>query len=125
MPALYIGCMLSNMASPYFIFDVFLGSLATLLAALASYLVGRFLKKEPFRMILSGFFPVRFNALIIPFISVFLCGGDAGYESAGVAYLAYMGSLALTEAVWVYALGTPLYYSVKRLQKQSSVGFLS
>lgn len=125
VPALYIGCMLSNLASPYFVFDVFLGSLATLLAALASYLVGRFLKKEPFKMLLCGFFPVFFNALIIPFIIVFLCGGDAGYESAGVAYFAYMGSIALTEAVWVYALGTPLYYSVKRLQKQSANGFLS
>ena len=64
VPALYIGCMLSNLASPYFVFDVFLGSLATLLAALASYLVGRFLKKEPFKMLLCGFFPVFFNALI-------------------------------------------------------------
>ena len=76
-------------------------------------------------MLLCGFVPVFFNALISPFIIVFLCGGDAGYASAGAAYFAYMGSIALTEAVWVYALGTPLYYSVKRLQKQSAVGFLS
>ena len=48
IPALWIGCMLSNLASPYFVYDVLIGSLATLLAAFISYLVGRFLKKEPF-----------------------------------------------------------------------------
>ena len=125
IPALYIGCMLSNLASPYFVYDVFIGSLATLLAALGSYLVGRFLKKEPFRFLLCGFFPVLCNAVIIPFIIVFLCGGNIGYESVTIAYFAYMGSLALTEAVWVYALGTPLYFSVKRLRERSSSEFLS
>ena len=114
IPALYIGCMLSNLASPYFVYDVFIGSLATLLAAVSSYLVGRFLKKEPFRMLLCGFFPVLFNAVIIPFIIVFLCGGAEGYATATVAYFTFMGSLALTEAVWVYGLGTPLYFTVKR-----------
>ena len=54
IPALYIGCMLSNLASPFFIYDVFLGSLATLLATLITYLVGRYVKKEPFRVILAG-----------------------------------------------------------------------
>lgn len=125
IPALYVGCMLSNMASPYFFYDVFVGSLATLLGAVVSYLVGRFLKKEPYRLILCGAFPVLFNAVMIPFIIVFLCGGDAGYASASAAYFAFMGSLALTEAVWVYGLGTPLYFTVKRLQKNSANGFLN
>lgn len=31
VPALYIGCMLANIASPFWVYDVFLGSLATLL----------------------------------------------------------------------------------------------
>jgi uncharacterized membrane protein len=46
VPALYVGCMLSNLASPFFVYDVLIGSLVTLVAALASYLVGRFLKNE-------------------------------------------------------------------------------
>ena len=125
IPALYIGCMLSNMASPYFVYDVFIGSLATLFAALSSYMVGRFLKKEPLRVILCGFFPVLFNAVMIPFIIVFLCGGNVGFESVSVAYFTYMGSLVLTESVWVYALGTPLYFALKRLQEQSNIGMFS
>ena len=123
VPALYIGCMLSNLASPYLFYDVFIGSLATLLAAFTSYLVGRFLKQEPLRLIVGGFFPVLFNAVIIPLIIVFLCGGADGYTSTSLAYFSFMGSIALTEAVWVYGLGSPLYYTLQRLQKRSAFDF--
>lgn len=123
IPALYVGCMLSNLASPYLFYDVFIGSLATLFAAFSSYMVGRFLKKEPFRVILCGLFPVLFNAVIIPFVIVFLCGGAEGFSSTAIAYFTFMGSLALTEAVWVYGLGTPLYFTVQRLQKNNAFDF--
>ena len=123
IPALYIGCMLSNLASPYLFYDVFVGSLATLLAAFSSYMVGRFLKKEPLRLIIGGIFPVVFNAAIIPLIIVFLCGGAEGYQSTSMAYFAFMGSIALTEALWVYGLGTPLYYTMQRLQKRKAFDF--
>ena len=120
IPALYVGCMLSNLTSPFFLYDVFIGSFATLLAALSSYMVGRFFKKEPWRFVLSGLPPVLFNAVMIPFIIVFLCGGAEGFASATIAYFAYMGSIALTQSVWVYALGGVLYStlsSYKRLDK--------
>lgn len=123
VPALYIGCMLSNLASPYLFYDVFIGSLATLMAAFSSYLVGRFLKKEPLCLIIGGFFPVIFNAVIIPLIIVFLYGGAEGYTSTSVAYFSFMGSIALTEAVWIYGLGTPLYYTLQRLQKRNAFTF--
>ena len=118
VPALYIGCMLSNLTSPFFIYDVFIGSLATLLAAISSYMVGRLLKKEPVRFILCGLFPVLFNAVIIPLIIVFLCGDNGGYQSVWTAYFAFAGSIALTECLWVYGLGTPLYFSVKRFTEK-------
>ena len=119
IPALYIGCILSNLASPYLVYDVFIGSLATLLAAISAYLVGRYLKKEPYRFILCGLPTVLFNAFIIPLIIVFLCGGAEGYKTAVTAYFAFVGSIALTEAIWVYVLGAPLYSAVNRLQKRN------
>ena len=119
IPALYIGCMLSNLASPYLIYDVFIGSLATLLAAFNAYLVGLFIKKEPFRFILCGLPTILFNAFLIPLIIVFLCGGAEGHASATIAYFSFVGSIALTEAVWVYALGAPLYTAITRLQKRN------
>ena len=121
IPALYVGCMLSNLASPFLVYDVFIGSLATLFAAFTAYLVGRFLKKEPYRFVLVGLPTVLFNAFIIPLIIVFLCGGAEGFTTATVAYFTFVGSIALTEMVWVYALGAPLYSTVKRLQMKNNL----
>lgn len=117
IPALFIGCMLSNIASPYAVYDVTIGGAATLLAALGTFGIGKLFKKDWVKILLGGLFPVLINAFVIPLVIVFFCGGGEGYTSAFVAYLAYVGSLFLTETVWVYALGTPLYFGVKRLLK--------
>lgn len=116
IPALWVGCMLSNLASPFLIYDVFIGAIATLLAALISYLVGRFIKNTPVKLILGGLPPVLFNAVIIPLIIVFLCGGGEGFSSAFIAYATYAGSIAFTQAVWVYGLGIPVYFTASKLK---------
>ena len=115
VPALYVGCMLSNLASPYFFYDVFVGSLATLLAAFSTYLIGKYIKKTALKIFLGGIFPVLCNAFIIPLIIVFLCGGTEGFASANIAYFTFVFSIGLTEAVWVYGLGTPLYLAIKKI----------
>ena len=117
IPALYVGCMLSNLASPYLLYDVLIGSLATLFAALATYMVGRFLKKDGVRFTVGGIFPVLFNALIIPAVLVFLY--EEGGDSLVLSYFTFAASIALTETIWVYALGAPLYSTVNRLKKKS------
>ncbi len=114
IPALCVGCALSNLASPYLLYDMVIGSLTSLVAAFGSYLVGRFFKKDLAKILLGGLFPVLLNAIVIPLVIVFLCGGSEGYESAGVAYLFYFSSFLLTQSVWVYGLGTPLYFLMKR-----------
>ena len=119
IPALWIGCMLSNLGSPYFVYDVLIGSLATLSAAFVTYLVGLFVKKDGVRFAIGGIFPVLFNTLVIPLIIVFLCGGGEGYSSLTAAYFSVAASIAFTEIVWVYLLGWPLYNSVKNLRAQS------
>ncbi|MBQ8394904.1 MAG: QueT transporter family protein [Clostridia bacterium] len=118
IPALYVGCMLSNLASPYILFDVFLGSLATLIGAIGTFAIGKAFKNTPLRIFLGGLCPILSSAVIIPVIIVFLCGGAEGYASVWTAYLAYAGSLALTETVWVYALGTPIVIVMEQLRKK-------
>ena len=113
IPALFIGCALSNLASPYALYDISIGSLTTLIAAFGSYLVGVYVKKEPLRFILGGIFPVLLNALIIPIIFVFLYEGG---EASAPAYFAGMASILLTQAVWVYGLGACVYYPLKRMK---------
>lgn len=117
VPALYVGCMLSNLASPYFVYDVLIGSLTTLFAALGTYAVGRFFKKTTAKLFFGGIFPVLLNALFIPLIIVFLCGDLGGQASVFTAYGVYFLSFFLTQTVWVYGLGTPLYFAVERLDK--------
>lgn len=118
VPALFIGCMLSNIASPYAIYDMTIGASATLVAAVATHAVGLVCKKDWLKITLGGLFPVLVNAFVIPLVIVFLCGGADGYTSAKVAYFVYVGSIALTQTVWVYGLGTPLYFGVKRVLKR-------
>lgn len=118
VPALWIGCMLANLGSPFVLFDVPLGGLATLIAALLTYGAGRLIKNNVLKVAVGGFFPVIVNAFIIPVIIVFLCGGAEGYGSASVAYWTYFGSMCATEGLWIYGLGIPLYIAVYHLRKK-------
>lgn len=118
VPALFIGCAISNIGSPFFLYDVTFGSLTTLLAAVCTYLVGKAVRKDGLRLALGGLFPVLLNGFIIPLIVVFLCNDTGNADSLGVSYLACCASLILTEAVWVYGLGTPLYFSVLKMKRR-------
>lgn len=118
VPALYVGCMLSNLASPYFFYDVFVGSLVTLCAGLGTYFIGKCIKQTALKVFVGGLFPVLLNAVFIPMIIVFLCGDLGGQASVFTAYLFFVFSMFLTEAVWVYGLGAPLYYAVERLRSK-------
>ena len=137
VPALYIGCMLANLTSPMLIYDVFIGSLATLIAAMLTAIVGYLMRNRDTvvahvaKIGIGGFFPVVANAFIIPLVIVFLCGNLSATELLGwgestvsFAYWANCISLLITEAVWVYALGTPVYLFVLRMRKRGVNVFL-
>ena len=124
VPALWIGCMLANLGSPFIVFDVPLGGLATLIASLLTYGTGRLIKNKILNVGIGGLFPVIVNAFIIPIVIVFLCGGDEGYASANIAYWSYFGSLCATQALWVYGLGIPLYIAIYNLRKKGVTAFL-
>lgn len=122
VPALYIGCMLSNLGSPFFVYDVLIGSLATLIAALGTFFVGKYVRNEIAKVALGGLFPVLVNAFLIPVIIVFLCG-DVGDMAPMTAYWTYFASLLVTESIWVYALGIPLYLFIKRMRAKNVSAF--
>lgn len=105
---LYIGCMLANLTSPFLIYDVFIGSLATLLAATLTYLCGRFIKNKVLKIGLGGLFPVLCNGFIIPLV-IIMCGSEWS------AYWFLVLDVGGCEALWVYALGIPLYIIFDRL----------
>ena len=107
--------MLANLASPFIMYDVPIGGLATLVAALCTYGAGRLIKNNILKVAVGGIFPVLVNAFIIPFV-IILCGGAEGFESSAIAYWTYFGSLCATEALWVYGLGIPLFVAIYRLR---------
>ena len=123
IPALYLGCMIANAFSPFWLYDVLIGSLATLLAAIGTHLVGKKVKNNTAKWLLGGVFPVVCNAVVIPFIIVFLCGESVSGAAAWTAYFTSAASIAFTESVWVYALGTPIVALVSRLQKRGVSAF--
>ncbi len=108
IPGLYAGCMLANFISSYGVYDIFLGSLATLLSSVLTYAAGRVIRNKIAAAAVGGLFPVLFNAFLVPAVWIL-----AGSPSA--TYWANFASMLLTESVWIYALGVPLYISVDKM----------
>ena len=94
-PGLFVGCLLANLLSPYGVPDVVFGSLATLLAAVATAKVkSRYLAPLP---------PVVANGVIIgALISWYEVGFGAGFWRLFAVNGAWV---ALGEAVACYVLG--------------------
>ncbi|MBQ8406327.1 MAG: QueT transporter family protein [Clostridia bacterium] len=117
IPALTIGCALSNVASPFALYDILFGSLTTFLAAVCTYFIGKTVKKDLLKTVLGGLPPILFNALFIPIIIVLL----SGVEKSGLwaLYFSSFGSILLTQTVFVYGLGIPLYFLLIKLKKRN------
>ncbi len=116
IPALFIGCALSNLASPYAFYDVLIGSTVTLISTFIAYLVGGKIKNTPLSIFVGGLFPVILNAAILPLVLVFLYGEIT--TTAFAAYCTFAFSILITQSLSVYALGAPLYLAVARLRKK-------
>lgn len=117
IPGLTIGCFLGNLGSPYGMIDIVCGTLATLLAAGCSYMTRKIrLKNLP---LVSMFFPVLFNALIVGVeIAVFL---PEGFTLPG--YLLNAFWVALGELVVCYAGGVPLFLAVEKTPLSKKMQF--
>lgn len=127
IPALYVGCLLANLASPFLLYDLTIGPLATLAAAVCTYLIGVALRKytgkgaAALKVGLGGIFPILFNAFVIPAVIVFLC--SEGADATIAVYWTTFASFLLTETVWVIGLGTPLYAFVSGMRKKGVSAF--
>ena len=117
VPALFIGCLLSNLVSQYSIYDILFGSLATLIAAFGTYMVGTYCKKAITKILFGGLFPVLVNAFIIPLIIVLIIGDFGAEQTLAAAYFTQVGIFVFTQSVWVYGLGTPLFFAIKRIDQ--------
>ena len=102
---LFVGCLITNLLSPYGLVDLVVGSLATLLGA---FLTSRCGKKW-----LAPLAPVVCNGLLV--------GGMLAWEQVGfadaffAAFALNAGSVALGELLACYGLGAVLLWRLPRI----------
>lgn len=111
IPALFVGCFISNFITGCALLDVVFGSLITLSAAVLTHLVGKAVKGNALKIFLGGLFPVILNALFLPLIWL-LCYGTGEY-----VYVLQVALLLAGQSLSVYALGVPLYLSVLKFDR--------
>ena len=116
VPALFIGCIISNLVGGCMLLDVIFGSLITLVAALLSWFVGRLFKRTALKIIIGGLFPVLLNALLLPVVWYF-CYGGLKY-----IYIVQAAIILAGQAFSVYAVGTPILLACKKLKESGLLG---
>ncbi len=105
---LTVGCFLGNITSPYGIIDVICGTIATLIAAILSYVTRNVKFKD--LPLLSAFFPVIANAVIVGIeITIFM---PEGFKSE--AFFINALQIAIGQFAMCYGLGLPLYKVIKK-----------
>ena len=110
VPGLFIGCLLANWLGGGIWFDVVLGSIATLLAAVCT----RMTRKKP---ALAAIFPTVFNGLIVGPVVYFAYVRAPGDPVSLGTLLFNMATVAFGELVVCYVLGLPMLYALKKLPK--------
>lgn len=108
VPGLFVGCLLANWLGGGVWFDVALGAVATLLAALCS-------RRFRARPALAAIFPTLFNGLIVGPVVYFAYVCAPGDPVSVATLLFNMATVAFGELVVCYALGLPMLYALKKL----------
>lgn len=111
VPGLFIGCLLSNLISGE-IMDIIFGSLATLLAAFLTYLVGRKCSQKTARW-LAPLPAVVINALVVGYLIAYVYGGGEG-----VGFTVSALAVAAGQALACYGLGVPLSFALERYKNK-------
>ena len=99
IPGLAVGCLVSNLIGGYGIWDVVLGTLATLIAAVWTYK----LRKNVW---LAAIPPVVVNAVVVGLMLHFV---------VALPLVPTMGTVGLGELAVVYILGVPLILALQRI----------
>ena len=108
VPALFVGCILSNFITGCQLLDVIFGGLITLVAGLCTYGVGKIIKKTWLKIFIGGLFPVLLNALLLPVIWYYCY-----YQSDFIYYLQVI-FLTISQSISVYAVGSPIVIFLKK-----------
>ena len=98
--SLTLGCLIANLFSPFGLYDIIFGTLATAAAVIPMYYTKS--------LWLASALPVISNGIIVGF-ELFLCGEPLWFS---------MGTVALGEVVVITCIGCPLFRFVLERSKQ-------
>ncbi len=101
VPGLTVGCFIANLLTGAAIWDVFFGSLATLLGAIGTYA----LRKHKFLMTLP---PVIANAIIVPFVLRYGYGFTWELDGVDWSIPYFVATVGAGEIISVCILGSLL-----------------
>lgn len=115
-----VGCLISNLLSPYGILDMVFGTLATFIAALLTYYIGK--SNLKFKRLLAPLPPVIVNAVVVGVLInlTLLKGPSGGVTSISLnkeALLPTMFMVGLGEFIVCYFVGLPLIWGLEKNKK--------
>jgi len=110
VPGLFIGCIIANLLSPYGLPDVIAGSLASLMAASCTMLIGKMNRSREsiFIKAFACFPPVIFNAVIIGALIAFYMVGFNDLNAFMISFVSNGLWVGLGQLLVLYVLGLPL-----------------
>lgn len=111
VPGLTLGCILSNIASPYGVIDILLGTVATLLSAIVCYCLGK--RRKSFTPYIFPIITALFNSFFVGLqIALFTPG-----KSFFIIFITSALQVGIGELAVCYAIGIPLFLFLKKHYK--------
>lgn len=105
IPGLYIGCIIANLLTGGSIFDILLGSLATLIGAIGARMLRK--TKKPLLIALPT---VLANAITVPFIIILTAGGEISYA----VYPYFFATVGIGEFLSAGVFGAIAYKAIEK-----------
>jgi len=111
---LFVGCIVANLFSPFFL-DVIIGPIASLLAALSTMYIGKMKSNETVPVkALACFPPVIFNAVMIGAMIAYIMVGEGASDAFLPAFISNGLWVGFGQLVVMYVLGLPLMIYLPR-----------
>ncbi len=103
---LFVGCLLVNLITGCAIFDIFLGSIITLLASLLTCLIGKVIKGKKLKFIIGGLPQILLNSFLLPLVWLI------AYGLIEYTYILQVAFILLGESISVYGIGFIIYKGI-------------
>lgn len=115
---LTLGCLISNLFSQSGIFDVVLGSLATLISCILMIICSKKIKS----LFINGLIPCIINALIVPLI-IYLAtiNSNEDMNLTFISYFIMFGWVMLGEILSINVFGYIVFMCLKRINNYDKI----